>query len=386
MFDALETHAGDRERMLETLARELATAGRWHDLFQARLVQQRVRLKLAADSPAALDEVAEPLRSQLEDAYTDACREVGELLLAAGQFREAWYYLRPAGDKARMQRALAQVVPDDEQVEKLIELALYEGVDVERGYGWLLGRYGTCNAITTLEGLGAQLPPGDLRACAAALVRHLHRELLNNVTGHIERVEGKRPPEGGTTSGLVDLFVGREWLFQHEAAHVDASHLSAAVRFARVLEDPQVVRLAWELAEYGRRLHASLQYPGEPPFADHYTSHALLFAATLGKRVDEAVEYFTSQADVSKPEEEGTAAIETLLVLLARVGRPGEALAAYRERVPTGVQLSAFAPGLLDLARESGDWNLYASITRERDDPVGFAVGQIAASGGGGGP
>jgi hypothetical protein len=373
MFDAIDAHSGNSDKLLEALARELAAAGRWHDLFQARLVQQRVRLGLSADSSAALDEVAEPLRSQLEDAYTDACREVGELLLAAGQFREAWYYLRPAGEKALVQRALAKVLPDDEQVEKLIELALYEGVDVVRGYGWLLGRYGTCNAITTLEGLGAQLPPHDLRACAAALVRHLHHELLNNVAGHIERVESHRP----AATSLDGLFPGREWLFQHEAAHVDASHLSAGVRFARVLEDRQVVRLALELAEYGRRLHSSLQYPGEPPFADHYVSHALLFAATLGERIDEAVKYFAAQAEATKPDEDGTAAIETLLVLLTRVGRPGEALAAYRQQVPADVQLSAFAPRLLDLARQSGDWELYAQIMRERNDPVGFALGEL---------
>ncbi|MEX2172420.1 MAG: hypothetical protein WD851_24075 [Pirellulales bacterium] len=381
MFDPLESHAHNADRMLEALARELAAAGRWHDLFQTRLVQQRARLGLAADSSVPLEEVEEPLRSQLEGAYTAACREVGELLLESGQFREAWYYLRPAGEKARLHRALAKVVPADDQVEGLIELALYEGVDVERGYGWLLGRYGTCNAITTLEGLGAQLPPSDLRACAAALVRHLHQELLHNVAGHIERVESERnEPKGGTTSGsLVELFPGREWLFEHEAAHVDASHLSAAVRFARVLEERQVVRLAWELAEYGRRLHATLQYPGEAPFVDHYPSHALLFAATLGNRVEEAIEFFTAQAAAANPEQDGTAAVETLLVLLTRTGRWSEALTAYRERVPAGVQLSPFAPRLLDLAQRSGEWDAYAQIMRERNDPVGFAIGQLAA-------
>lgn len=190
------------------------------------------------------------------------------------------------------------------------------------------------------------------------------------------------------SGSLVELFPGREWLFEHEAAHVDASHLSAGVRFARVIEDPPVVRLAWELAEYGKRLHPTLQYAGEAPFADHYPSHALLFAATLGDQIEEAIEYFTAQAAEANPEQEGTAAVETLLVLLARTGRWGEALAAYRERVPVGVQLSPFAPRPLELARRSGEWDVYAELMRERNDPVGFALGQIAASSsrGGGGP
>lgn len=364
--------------MLESLARELAAEGRWHDLFQTRLVQQRQRLGLAADSTAQLDEIDEPLRSQLEEAYTTTCREVGELLLEAGQYREAWYYLRPAGEKAKLHQALSKVVPADDQIEGLIELALYEGVDVERGYGWLLGHYGTCNAITTLEGLGSQLAPGDLKACAAALVRHLHHELLNNVAGHIERVESNRP----TAKSLIELFPNRGWLFEHEAAHVDASHLSSTVRFARVLEDKQVVRLAWELAEYGRRLHPTLQYAGEAPFAEHYPSHALLFAATLGEQVDEAVEHFTAQAAAAEPVQEGTAAIETLLVLLDRTGRWGEALAAYRQHVPVGIQLSPFAPRLLDLAKRSGDWETYSQIMRDRNDPVGFALGELVAHSG----
>src|SRR5690606_18985149 len=149
------------------------------------------------------------------------------------------------------------------------------------------------------------------------------------------------------------------------------------------------VRLAWELAEYGRRLHPTLQYAGEAPFAEHYPNHALLFAATLGEQVDEAVEYFTAQAAEASPEQEGTAAVETLLVLLSRTGRWGEALAAYRERVPVGVQLSPFAPRVLDLAKRSGDWETYAQIMRERNDPVGFAIGELVAHsgriGGGGG-
>ena len=44
---------------------------------------------------------------------------------------------------------------------------------------------------------------------------------------------------------------GREWLFAHEGAHVDASHLAAAVRWARVLEEPDQLRRARDLAAYG---------------------------------------------------------------------------------------------------------------------------------------
>ena len=66
-----------------------------------------------ADRRTPIDEVEEPLRSQLEAAYLAACREVGELLLEAGRLREAWMYLRPAGDKLAVRRQLARLTADD---------------------------------------------------------------------------------------------------------------------------------------------------------------------------------------------------------------------------------------------------------------------------------
>ena len=67
--------------MLECLAKELASAGKFHELFDARLMQSRRRLGLPLDRRGSLDELPEPLRTKTEAAYLDACREVGQLLL-----------------------------------------------------------------------------------------------------------------------------------------------------------------------------------------------------------------------------------------------------------------------------------------------------------------
>ena len=316
---------------------ELAAAGNFHELFDAQLMQGRRRLGLPIDRRDSLDELPEPLRSQTEAAYLDACREVGQLLLQAGRFREAWVYLRPVGDKRVVRECLAKTIPDEDNVEELIDVALYEGVDAERGFAWLLGDRGTCNSITAFESLAGNLPISDQRDCAVILVRHLHRELSTNILAHIEQHEGTAPE----ASELQPQIDARPWLFQNENHHVDTSHLAATVRFARLADTPEILRLALDMAEYGRRLARSLQFPGEEPFVDVFPSHRLFFAALLGEQVDESVRFFARRAEEVSLEEHGTGAIEVYLSLLARLGRPAAALDEFARLVPPG---TAFLP------------------------------------------
>ncbi len=374
-LDAISNWSGTSEELFDRLTHELATAGRWHELFEARLVEARARLGLSLVGSAPLDELPEPTRTTLENDYTAACREVGGLLVDAGRLREAWQYLRPAGEKRVLHAALARVVPTDDSIESLIELALYEGIDIERGFAWMVGNYGTCNAITTLEGLAPQLPPEGLVSCASVLVRHLDRELRDNLASHIQQRESAAP---STVATVGELIADRHWLFESQASHVDASHLAATIRFARVLTQPRLVEQALELTEYGARLDADLQYTGDPPFEQLYPAHRHFFLATLGREVDAAVAYFRPRAEAADIDVVGTAAVETLLVLLDRTGQATAALEAYEQLVPARTQLSPFAPRLVDLARAAGDWQRYESILRERDDPVGIAIGLLA--------
>lgn len=362
------------DELFRRLAHELAAAGRWHELFEARLVEARSRLELSLTDSPSLDELPEPTRTTLENDYTAACREVGGLLLDAGRLREAWRYLRPAGEKRMMRAALARSVPNTENIEPLIELSLYEGIDVERGYGWMLGHLGTCNAITTLEGLAHQLSHEDLAACAAVLVRHVDRELRENLRNHIARQEQTKPPTRATVQELIE---GRDWLFEVQAAHVDASHLAATVRFARVLTLAPLVELALGLSEYGAKLDPTLQYAGEAPFDNLYESHRHFFLTTLGREVEPALDYFRARADEADIASDGTAPLETLLVLLDRTGHAQEAMELYASEVPAEAQLSPFAPRLVDLAAKSGDWDRYDAILCDRDDPVGLAIGLV---------
>jgi hypothetical protein len=302
---------------------------------------------------------------------------VGELLLEAGRLREAWMYLRPAGDKLSLRNRLAQVVLDDKQADELVELALFETVDPERGYAWLLGRNGTCNAITTLDGMSQQLSLTDLKACAAVLVRHVYRELSGNLRGHLTRLKGSAP----NNLSVIEMIDQHPELLAGGNYHLDVSHLGSTVRYARLLTEPSLVTKALEMAEYGTRLPADLQYPGESPFEDQFATHRRLFQATLGREADDALEYFAQRAREEHDDPRSTTAIETYLILLNRVGRPRDALAAYAELVPRERELSIHAPTLLELAVSSGDWELYDQICNQREDLLGFAAGVLARKG-----
>jgi hypothetical protein len=379
MFDDLAPLGGEPERLFAVAGQRLAAAGELHRLFELRLLQERRRLGLALDRRTPIDEVEEPLRSQLEAAYLAACREVGELLLETGRLREAWMYLRPAGDKLALRKRLARTAPDDSRADELIELALYEAVDPERGYAWLLGRQGTCNAITTLDGLEPQLSIADVRACATVLVRHIYQELQGNLRGHLHRLDGSAP-EG---TSIRQLCEEHPELQARGDYHLDASHLASAMRYARLLTEPSLVAKALEIAEYGSRLPEDLQYPGDAPFENLYESHLLWLQATLGRDVDAAVDYFGVKATAAEGDQQTATAVEAYLVLLMRAGRAAEALEQYSQLVPAGRELSRYAPTLLEMAVQSGAWSRYAAICRERGDLLGYAAGLVAQSGDG---
>lgn len=378
VYSDIHSLAADADALFDAVAKRLAEEGKYHELFDVRLMQGRRRLGLPLDRRGSLDELPEPLRTQTEAAYLDACREVGALLLEAGRFREAWMYFRPTGDRGPVAEALARAMPSDENIEELIQVALHEGVSAKRGFAWMLGHYGTCNSITTLEGLAGALSLADQQQCAATLVRHLYKELTANMRAHIERQE-ENPPAADELErqSLTELMADRPWLFANESYHIDTSHLSSTVRFARLLTDPAAVRLALELAEYGRRLARPLQFPGEEPFVDVFPSHRLFLSAALGENVEEAVRFFRRKAEQVPIQDEGTGAVETYLILLTRLGRHSESLDEMARLVPCDVTLSRYAPSMLELARKSGAWDKYLEASQVRGDLVAYAAGLV---------
>jgi hypothetical protein len=381
MADALfarlqsEMSRGGPDAVLEAAAQALRSEKRYHELFEVLKMQVRRRLGLPVTYTAGGDDLPEEQRNLLEEGLLSACREVGTLLLAQGRVREGWMYLRPVGDRQQAAALLAKIVPDEDNTEELIEVALHERVDIGRGYELVLKTYGTCNAITTFDSSVARRPRHEQAPAARLLLRQVHTDLVANVRADIARQEGSQPNET-TLKGLVE---DRDWLFQEHSYHLDTTHLAATVRIARVLSDPEDLRLALDLTEYGRRLHQQFQYQGDEPFAQIYPAHALFFQALLRENIDTALQYFRTKAEMIDPQYHGMASIETYVDLLARLGRHHEALEEAIRLAPSSGQPAGIAPSLLELAEKAGDYAAFLDYCRKRGDLLGFAAGLVQA-------
>ena len=68
----------DAEAVLDHLAEELRAEKKYHELFDALLMRARRRLGLPVVMSQSLDELPEPLRAQVEEAYLDSCRQVAQ--------------------------------------------------------------------------------------------------------------------------------------------------------------------------------------------------------------------------------------------------------------------------------------------------------------------
>src|SRR5262245_6726570 len=308
-FDQLQATLASRgpDAALDEAANLLRQQKKFHELFEVLKMKLRRKLGLPLLAGDAADGLTDEQRTRLEDGLIGACREVGAALLAEGKIREGWMYLRPVGDKAEAAKLFGQVEANDENYEDLIEINLHEGIDIGRGYSLVLERFGTCNAITTYDSSLARRPRAEQAPAARLLLKNVHEDLVASVKADIARQEGQQPRE--TT--LRELVADRDWLFQDNSYHLDTTHLAATVRIARALTDPNDLRLALDLTEYGRRLSKQFQYQGDEPFADMYPANALYFQSLLGENADEALAYFQNNAEMLDAQYHGYAPIET---------------------------------------------------------------------------
>ncbi len=367
--------AGEPLDAARQLVAHFEQTGQYHELFEALKMQLRLQLNLSAAQADRQEKFDEATELKLEQGLIEACRRVGELFLTEGKIREGWMYMRPVGDRELAAKALAAVEPNDENIDELLEVLLHEGVDIRRGYALALERLGTCNSITMFESTLAARPRADQQLAAGLLVEHVHRELLDNLRRDIAKREATEP----NAASIEDLLQSRPDMLRDGAYHLDTSHLASTVRFARVLDDTNSLKLALDITAYGRQLHPQYQYPGEEPFLDLYPASAAFFRALLGQQVDAGIRYFMQKADAVDPAQFGTVAVEVLIDLMSRCGKHREAMAVYAKRLPAGTRTMGIAPTLLQLSQRIGDFEPMQSICQQRDDLLGYAAAILQA-------
>lgn len=389
-FAALERAcaASGPAAMFAALAESLRRRRRWHALFDTRLLEARLRLGLPAGGDLA--RVPEAVRQQIDEASLAACREVGWPLLEEGQVAAAWLYLRAAAEPGEVAGRLAEVAgrmtvpPDDDddaatrQLQELVGVALWEGVDPAVGIDLVLRTQGTCNSITAYEQAVSRLPALRQQPAAGVLTRHLHAEVVANLAADLDRRGIAHPAADGDTA-IAGLLAAAGGLVGDPAVHVDVSHLQSVLRIARVCTDETTLTRAHDLARYACRLPQDVTYPGEPPFEQVGEASLHWYGAQLGIDVDAALAFFRRAAARAKLEETGTLPADTLAVLLWRLGRPAEALTAILERpadpgMPSMMQAVGMLPSLLEIAAAADDWTALKQACRDRGDEITFAA------------
>jgi len=381
------------DAMFQKLENSLRHSRRWHSLFDAHLLRARTTLGLPLVGPVT--DADKATKKKLDEETIAACREVGWQLLDEGQIASGWMYLRAAVETHEVVDKLSQMasqlleqeenVNDDDEyqpLQEIIQLALWENLDPALGIRVMLAVQGTCNAVTAYEQSVAGLPPAQQEPVAKIMVEHVHEEVFENLardlteralvsTNQVDEIKNRK----GT---LIDLLETVGDLLDEDSIHVNASHLQAVLRFARICTDSADIQLAHALACYACRLPNEFRYPGDTPFTDFGESSRLFYSAQLGEEADQAISFFRHEAQQAN-EYEAPAAWDVLAVLASRINQPAEALGAIlaRPAEPGPSQnspLAATLPPLIELAHDAVGGEKLRAACIERDDLITFAA------------
>ncbi len=366
----------DPAAMLDHMVDHFRAARQPMELFEALKMRARHQLNLPLVTSESEPKRTEEVERQLETGLLDACREAGVMLMEEGRIGEGWMYLRPLGDIDFVREVISKIEINDDNYDEMIQVLLHEGIDVGRGYQAVLDHQGTCNSITLFEQSLVQRSKTDRQAAGSRLLDHLYDELTTLVRADIAKRD--KPAEDDET--LDHMIESRRWVLDDGGYHLDTTHLSSTVRIASSLTDPVKLRKAWELTQYGRRLHHQFQYPGEEPFVDFYPAYAAFYSTLLGEDVDAGLKYFERKAKSVDTTQHGSGAIETYVDLLDRVGRHGEAIKVCIDLVPSDVPPQTILSQLLEIAakgKAAGDTNIYDPILnycQDHNDVLGYAA------------
>jgi tetratricopeptide (TPR) repeat protein len=377
-IDALQQlAAGDAssDALLSALEEIIRQRKDFHRLFDAKLIRVRQQMGLPLTQPTSLETVPADKEAEFRQAYIDAAREVGQLFLDEGQLSDAWAYFRTIGEPEPVRQAIEKIaIPREpnEELDEVLNVALYEGAHIARGLEILLKTHGTCNTVTAFSQVQQQMSLEERRTAAAMMVRNIYDDLRSTLKRDVE----SRHPVLDPNASIRDLIRGRDWLFTDGNYHIDVSHLHSTVGFARALhrEDPELQQ-AIELCEYGAMLSGPLQYPGDVPFDEYYKAHRHFLGALAGENVDEALAYFQKRLEDEPDAPDQQLIAFVLLDLAQRVGRTDSVLekaAPFVGRMedPNGFSFSS-------LCVELGRVDVLEKTATDNDDVIGYVTAKL---------
>ena len=358
---------------LDCLIAQLDAKREYRALLEAHLLKARHELGLPLIMSGPLASLPEPARTRYEEKYVAAIRLVGSRHLDAGDIPTAWAYYRAIAETEPVASAIRDFQPteNDERLGAVIEVAFNHGVSPERGFELIMEHYGTCPAITAFE----QLPPHEAAtrtACAGRLIRHLHRELTANIRSEIASRGQVLSPE---ESSIALLLEDRPWLFTDDGYHIDISHLAAVVRMSLLVPDRDVMALAVDLTEYGRRLSPRLVFDGPPPFEKIFEDHGIYLKALLGQDAGPAIAHFRGKLTAENDgDTDSSLPAQTLVNLLLHAGRVDDAIDVASQHLAGIPEAALGCPGIAQLCLQAGQPHRLAHIARDQGDLVTFTA------------
>ena len=371
-FDA-DCHGSRPDDALSNLADYMVEQKRFHELFEVRKLQLRLRLGLPIEKWQAIDELPNDKGEDLEKGLLEICREIGTCFMKEGDVGHGWQYLEPAGERSQVAALLQGVEITDENVESVIQVSLGQGIQPELGFGLVLDRFGTCSSITAYESQLAIQSLNVRRGPARMLVNHLYRELVDRVSTCVAEKENRTPD----STRLIDLIKGRDWLFEGLGHHIDTTHLTSTVRIARVLVDPQAIENAMELAQYGLRLHQDFQYSGQIPFEDTYRDSLEFLQALRGSRQETAIDRLNKEA-AQCADSGNLDAAAWLVYLLDQIGQGRQATTAYLKWIHVqqaeSMMTDDICPNLMYLVSKYGCFEMTKAALLQQGDLLGYAT------------
>ncbi len=361
----------DIPAVLDYLADQFRSLRRYALIFEARLMKKRFELGLPLIQTDASSEFSERNRSSYENAMIDAARETGKLFLADGEIERAWPYFRAIGDTQPVADAIERVQPG-EDVDSVIAIAFQEGVNPTKGLELILKTHGICRAITSFGMYSLQK---DRDRCIALLVGNVHAEVMARMSNAIESQEGVKP----TPDTLPDLFASRPWLFGEYDYYVDPSHLVSLLPYCAEIKDRETLDLFHQLCEYGQRLSAQFQSPGEPPFENPYLDYGHYVQALLGDDVEAHISHFRAKISGYDPQQACFGPAQMLINLLVALGRYDEALHISLQYLPDG-ESGLPCPSASQLCYLAGDYGQLQDLAKKRGDLLTY-VAALASAG-----
>ena len=374
-LDKMVTEKGPAAAV-EQLEQDLLELGDVDALFYAKLMRKRVELGVSPFPSGPSSDLPAEMHEAYENAIRDAGRFAGSKLLEKHDVRRAFFYFNMLGETAPVKEYLENYVPADaDDIQGVIEVALYQGVHPKKGFELVVERYGVCNAITTYGGQDFSRNPEARQFAIQCLVRTLHAQLLDRLKSDLE-ARGNALNGEETVSQIV---ASHQELMADGGYHIDTSHLSSIAQYSLELDPCPERRLAIDLCLYGEQLSEGLRYPSDPPFEKAYTDYRILLEVLEGINAEAGLKHF--EAKIAPGLADGnTFPTEVYVNLLIRLGRRDEALVLAKQHL-AGERRQLSCPGVYELCLQAKDYAGLADAARGRGDSVAFLASVITAKG-----